>query len=94
MRGCNSPEEQQLVNAARRHRGGYEDVAELVRLGAYRRGSDATIDAAIHYQPALEAFLAQGKSEHCALDEGYAGLASILADGPDGHRLAGPGAGE
>lgn len=87
MPGCNSPEEQKLVMRARRHMAVYEDVAELVRLGAYRRGADAGIDAAIHYQPALEAFLRQDKTEHCGFGEGFAALQAILADGPDGSEM-------
>jgi flagellum-specific ATP synthase len=87
MPGCNTPEEQLVVTRARRHLATYEDVAELVRLGAYRRGSDPGIDAAIHYQPQLEAFLAQNKAERATLGDGYAQLASILAAGPDGEGL-------
>ena len=86
MPGCNAPEEQRVVTQARRHLAVYEDVAELVRLGAYRRGSDPGIDAAIHYQPALERFLAQDKGERAQLADCYAQLASILAAGPDGER--------
>jgi flagellum-specific ATP synthase len=88
MPGCNSAEEQRLVAAARRHLAVYEDVAELVRLGAYRRGADPGIDAAIHYQPALEHFLTQNKAERAGLSDGYVALAKILADGPDGERSA------
>ena len=39
----------------------YEDMVELIRLGAYRRGSNAAVDEAIHYHESLESFLAQGK---------------------------------
>ena len=36
-------------------------MAELIRLGAYRRGSDPLVDEAVHYFPALDAFLAQNQ---------------------------------
>jgi flagellum-specific ATP synthase len=79
MPGCNSEAENQLVRAARGHLSTYEDMAELIRLGAYRRGSDPRVDEAIHYYPALEAFLSQRKDERADLASGYAGLAQILS---------------
>ena len=54
----------------------------MIRLGAYRKGSDAAIDEAIHYHPALEAFLAQDRDDHTSLEEGYARLEAILANRP------------
>ena len=35
----------------------YADMEELIRLGAYRTGSDPLVDRAIRLQPALDAFL-------------------------------------
>ncbi len=56
----------------------YEDMAEMIRLGAYRHGADPDVDEAIKYYPALEAFLSQAIDERCTLDEGYAALGQIL----------------
>ncbi|HYG87596.1 MAG TPA: flagellar protein export ATPase FliI [Azospirillum sp.] len=78
MPGCNSEAENQLVGQARRMLSAYDNMAEMIRLGAYRRGSDPQVDEAIHYQPALEAFLKQGKRESTDLTTGYAMLAEIL----------------
>jgi flagellum-specific ATP synthase len=78
MPGCNAEEENRLVSAARLYLSTYEDMSELIRLGAYRRGSDAKVDQAIELYPALEDFLAQGKNEHADLASGYAALAQIL----------------
>jgi flagellum-specific ATP synthase len=82
MPQCNGDAENRLITAARAHIATYENMAELIRLGAYRAGSDPGVDAAIRYHPALEAFLAQGKSERADLGSGYAALAKILGDGP------------
>jgi flagellum-specific ATP synthase len=82
MPACNSEEETQLIAAARAHLATYEDMAELVRLGAYRRGSDPKVDEAIRYYPALEAFLTQRKDERADFASGYAALAEILAPKP------------
>ena len=78
MPDCNSAEENALVMRARRLIALYDDMAELIRLGAYRRGSDAHVDEAIHYFPAIEAFLAQDQNEVTPLAQGYAALAKIL----------------
>jgi flagellum-specific ATP synthase len=78
MPACNNEEERELVSTARRHLAVYEDMAELIRLGAYRKGSDPRVDEAIGYYPALEAFLGQRKDERADLASGYAGLGEIL----------------
>ena len=78
MPGCNNEAENQVVTRARTLLAQYDDMAELIRLGAYRRGSDPLVDEAIRYYPELETFLAQSKDERCGLADGYAGLAAIL----------------
>ena len=78
MPGCNSEEERGLVARGSRHLAVYEDMAELIRLGAYRKGSDPKVDEAMGYYPALESFLGQRKDERADLPSGYAGLAEIL----------------
>ncbi|MBM3511746.1 MAG: flagellar protein export ATPase FliI [Alphaproteobacteria bacterium] len=82
MPACNSPEENRLVGRARAMIAVYEDMAEMIRLGAYRIGSDAKIDEAIRYRDQLEAFLGQDKDEACSLDQGYATLAAVIAEKP------------
>ena len=82
MPGCNSEEENLLIRRARNLLATYDDMEELIRLGAYRPGADPQVDEAIHFQPALDAFLAQRKDEAMTLEQGYARLAEILADHP------------
>ncbi len=92
MPGCNSEEENRLVRSARGLLAAYDDMAELIRLGAYRQGTDASVDKAIAVQPALEAFLAQGRDERADLETGYGALAQILAEvgePPRGDHLGG-----
>jgi len=79
MPGCNSAAENALVAKARRLLAAYEAMAEMIRLGAYRPGSDPATDEAIKYHAALEGFLSQGKEESSSLAEGYAQLEEILA---------------
>ena len=78
MPDCNSPFENALVLRARALLSRYDDMAEMIRLGAYRPGADPDVDEAIKYYPALEAFLSQAIDERCGLDEGYAALGQIL----------------
>ena len=78
MPGCNSAEEQDIVIRARAPLSTYEDMAELIRLGAYKAGTNAEVDAAIKLQPKLEAFLSQRKDECSTLADGYAALDAIV----------------
>lgn len=78
MPACNSAEESAVVSRARQLIATYEDMAELIRLGAYRRGSDPAVDEAIRYYPAIDDFLAQTKDDKTDLAGCYARLGEIL----------------
>ena len=78
MPACNTPEQNVIIDRARHLVSVYEDMAELIRLGAYRQGSDPQVDEAIHYFAAIEEFLRQNKEENTDLEGCYAGLAQIL----------------
>ena len=75
---CNTDAQNDLIGRARRLMATYQDMAELIRIGAYRKGSDPGVDEAIAYHDALEAFLSQPPRERAALEPGYAQLAGIL----------------
>ena len=79
MPDCNNDEENAVVAKARRYIAAYEDMAELIRLGAYKKGSNREVDEAIFYYPKIEEFLSQGKKERVTLPECYEQLSSILA---------------
>ena len=78
MPDCNTAEENEIVTRARAYLSTYENMADMIRLGAYRRGSDPQVDEAIRYYPALEEFMKQEKNSPATLEEGYEGLSSIL----------------
>jgi flagellum-specific ATP synthase len=78
MPACNKEDEQSLVVRARKPLTIYEDMAELIRLGAYKAGTNPEVDGAVKLYPRLEAFLAQKKDEQATLSEGYAALTDIL----------------
>lgn len=83
MPGCNSDAENTLISKAKQYLSTYDDMAEMIRLGAYRRGADPLVDEAIHFFPMLEDFMGQGKNERASLSECFAMLSEILAREPD-----------
>jgi flagellum-specific ATP synthase len=75
---ANSEFENQLLTVARRFMATYENMAELIRLGAYRRGTDPEVDRAMLFYPQLETFITQREKESSTLAEGYEQLAKVL----------------
>jgi flagellum-specific ATP synthase len=88
MPRCVEPDVLPLVVRARQLLATYADMEELIRLGAYRPGSNLEVDEAIRFQPALDAFLAQGKEERTSREDGYVQLRAIL-EGTDPQERAG-----
>ncbi len=78
MPACNSPEENALIARSRKILATYEDMAELIRLGAYRRGTNPEVDEAMDVWPAIEEFMRQAKDEPTTLAVSYARLAEAV----------------
>lgn len=78
MPDCDTPEEYAIVSKARKYIAAYENMAELIRLGAYKKGSNREVDEAIFYYPKIEEYLSQKKNEKICLAEGYQQLDEIL----------------
>jgi flagellum-specific ATP synthase len=68
--------------AARRLISTWTDMEEIIRLGAYKAGSNADVDRAIRLVPAIEALLGQGKHDHGDAAAAFAALTAILEE-PD-----------
>ena len=75
---ANREEENTLIQLARNIIRTYEDMAEMIRLGAYRKGSDPDVDSAMHFYPMIEDFIRQRKHEQSTIDQGYDQLAEVL----------------
>ncbi|MDY0028638.1 MAG: flagellar protein export ATPase FliI [Pseudobdellovibrionaceae bacterium] len=73
-----TPHQQAIFRKAKQVISAYENMAELIQLGAYRRGSDPNVDEAIQVYPAMEEFLTQNKGDHSTIDQGFERLAEIL----------------
>ena len=56
----------------------YDDMAELIRLGAYSAGSDPEVDEAMRLMPKLEEFLKQAPNERCEMAPSFAQLETAL----------------
>ncbi len=78
MPDCLSDEQNKLVRRAKELISTYEDMAELIRLGAYRKGSDNKVDEAIQYYDKIESFLRQSKHESRSIDESFTILKAVL----------------
>ncbi|MCP4922939.1 MAG: flagellar protein export ATPase FliI [bacterium] len=78
MPGCNQEVEQTNIAQARQLMSTYEDMADMIRLGAYKKGSDPGVDKAILYREPLERFLSQQTSEETPLPEGFTRLSELL----------------
>ena len=82
MPACNNDAENALVARARTLIATYENMAELIRLGAYKPGSDPQVDEAIFFYDKLEKFLSQKKQDKVDFATGYKELNNILSQSP------------
>ncbi|MFD2853701.1 hypothetical protein ACFSZS_01235 [Seohaeicola zhoushanensis] len=77
---CHRPDELAIFQAARRTLARYADMEELIRIGAYRSGADAEVDAAIRFFTPAEEFLNQRKGELTPTEETFATLYRLLSE--------------
>ena len=56
----------------------YADAEDLIRVGAYQKGSDPELDQAIAALPAIKKFLQQRANENTSLDETMTALQALL----------------
>jgi flagellum-specific ATP synthase len=78
MPGCVPVPVRPVLNKARELLSVFADMEELIRLGAYRKGSDPKVDRAIAINPALDAFLSQQREERTSIADGYVMLEAIV----------------
>ena len=75
---CHNPGEYAVLKAARRALARYADMEELIRIGAYREGTDPEIDAAIRFARPAEEFLSQAKRDFMTSEQTFAQLYELL----------------
>lgn len=79
MPASSDPEFWPVVQKARAALSTYGDMEELIRLGAYKIGSNPEVDEAIKLFPLLDEFLRQSKKESTSMSDSYIRLAEIMA---------------
>jgi flagellum-specific ATP synthase len=75
---CLTPHQWSLVQRARKILSLQNEMADMIRLGAYQKGTDPELDQAMGIYPRLEKFLQQDKHVSCELLEGFTLLEEIL----------------
>ncbi|MEO0348149.1 MAG: flagellar protein export ATPase FliI [Pseudomonadota bacterium] len=78
MPGCNSDQQNELIQRARGHLATYEDMVDMIQLGAYKAGTSAEVDNAIKYYNKIEQFIRQNPKEKFNLEQSYQMLGEIL----------------
>ncbi len=73
-----TPEEQIIAKQARKALNLYEDMIDMVRIGAYREGQDPEVDRALAINHSLVDFLSQEPLEYTNLENSFAQLNAIL----------------
>ena len=56
----------------------YGDMVDMVRLGAYRTGTDPAVDEALRLTPAIEVFLRQSPGDRTSFDDSFQRLNQAL----------------
>lgn len=79
MPNCCQPGELDIIKSARRAMADYSDMEELIRLGAYARGTNEQVDRAIALHEPLEEFLGQQAHENTSVEDSFTRLETILA---------------
>lgn len=74
-----TPEHKQAAAAVRRMLAVYARSEDLVRIGAYKPGTDADLDRALRSRQALRAYLEQDSSEEVSLASSIARLTALSA---------------
>lgn len=76
---CHNESERQAVIEARKNLSTYNDMVDLIRLGAYRSGTDQAVDRSIQLNQGLESFLKQHPNEFANRQESFEKLKNIIA---------------
>ena len=77
---CLEDSEWETLKKARQLLATYEDMAEMIRLGAYQPGSNPEVDYAIRIYPALSEFLAQDYRECTDISTSFAMLRGVIGE--------------
>ena len=77
---CNSEAENEIMNRAKSLLSTYDDMEDMIRLGAYQAGTDPKVDEAVKYHEQLDKFLAQSPEQNYSIEYCFQELSKILAE--------------
>jgi flagellum-specific ATP synthase len=80
--GCLTEEEMALTRRARSILALQGEMADLVRMGAYRAGADPAVDEALVLGPKIETLLRQDRAEQTAMETAFQTLRDALGPVP------------
>ena len=69
MPAVTTPEHRERAAVARRLLAAHARSADLVRIGAYKPGTDGELDRAMRAMPLLKEFMQQGSREHMTMEQ-------------------------
>ncbi|MBZ5503618.1 MAG: FliI/YscN family ATPase [Acidobacteriia bacterium] len=72
-----TPEHLNKIQRFRQFLAAYTASEDLIRVGAYQKGTDAVLDKALEVLPGLLSFLRQKKDERCSVEEARAQLLAL-----------------
>ena len=81
-RSVRGQEQQQAAETFRQVQARYQATADLVRLGAYARGSDPFVDYYLEHESDFRAFLQQGVVEDQSFQDTQAQLQQLVSEAP------------
>lgn len=77
--GCHNDKENSLLKEARKYLSDFDDMEKMIRMGAYRKGSDPNTDKAIELAPKIEEIFSQKLNEKpIHIKDSFDTLSSIL----------------
>jgi flagellum-specific ATP synthase len=76
---CLDAEQAAIVRRARAVLSLHGDMVDMVRLGAYKTGTDAAVDEALRLTPAIDDFLRQSPGDRSGFGESFQRLTRALA---------------
>jgi flagellar biosynthesis/type III secretory pathway ATPase len=80
MRQVVPPEQVRLAARLREHMAAYREMEDLINIGAYQRGTNPRVDAAIDRMDGIVTFLKQDMEEGSVFEEAFESLRKVLVE--------------
>ena len=75
---CHDEQQQDILKKAKKLISSYENMSDMINLGAYRAGTNPEVDEAIEKHPKMIEFLSQKSNENDSIDESFYKLSQII----------------